>query len=49
MDENKGFEIKCLNCGSTKVHIEQDGDYDWEENWIPYGWFICCEECGQYE
>lgn len=26
-----GFLIKCLNCGSHNVSIQEEIDYDWDE------------------
>lgn len=47
---DKGFEIKCLNCGSTECFIQDTGDYDYEETYIPSGMHeIVCRNCGQVE
>ena len=45
--EDKGFEIKCLNCGSTDVSEEHDFDYDYDENMIDLGTYLICNNCGQ--
>jgi uncharacterized OB-fold protein len=47
MEEYKGFEIKCLNCGSTDVKEVHDYDYDWDENMIDLGTYLVCNNCGQ--
>jgi hypothetical protein len=46
-EEDKGFEIKCLNCGSTDVKEVNDYDYDWDENLIDLGTYLICNNCGQ--
>ena len=47
-EEDKGFEIKCLNCGSTDCNISEMGDYNYEEEWEGSGIFeITCRNCGQ--
>ena len=28
-NQNKGFELKCLNCGSTNVNIDFEDDVFW--------------------
>lgn len=43
----KGFEIKCLECGSTDVEELQDYDYDYDENMIDLGSYYSCNSCGQ--
>jgi len=47
METDKGFEIKCLNCGSTKCEMEEEGEYDYEEEWHSWGSKIVCNNCGQ--
>ena len=47
IEEDKGFEIKCLNCGSTDVSEEHDFDYDYDENMIDLGTYLICHNCGQ--
>ena len=49
MEEDKGFEIKCLNCGSTDVEELQDYDYDYDDNVIDLGSYLRCKSCGQTE
>jgi hypothetical protein len=46
-EEDKGFEIKCLNCGSNEVTIETDMDYDYEEISYISGYYHYCKNCGQ--
>lgn len=43
MEKNKGFEIKCLDCGSTRCVVTQDIDYDSRLD-SPY---IVCLDCYQ--
>jgi hypothetical protein len=47
MDEDKGFELKCLNCESTNVTIEREYDYNYEEELELGGFYLCCCDCGQ--
>jgi len=47
VEEDKGFEIKCLNCKSINVVVESIYDYDWEDNLICDGFEIICKDCGQ--
>ncbi|WP_205427417.1 hypothetical protein [Clostridium botulinum] len=47
MEEDKGFEIKCLNCGNTNIDIKADLDYDYEENSYINGYYLECNNCGQ--
>jgi len=47
-EKDKGFEIKCKNCGSTDCTIDILGDYDHEEEWYSWDtWRITCNSCGQ--
>jgi len=45
--EDKGFEIKCLNCNSINVTYEADIDYDYEENSYINRYYLYCHNCGQ--
>lgn len=48
--EDKGFEIRCKNCGNTYCSIDLLGDYNYEEEWELFGtWKITCNNCGQEE
>lgn len=45
----KGFEIKCLECGSTDVSIKYDSDYgyDGEDEYFVQGdAYLQCNNCG---
>jgi hypothetical protein len=48
--EDKGFQISCLNCGSKDCSIDPDGDYNYDDEWH---WSnthtITCKNCGQQE
>ena len=44
---NRGFEIKCLDCGGTNVEMIEDFDYDYEDNIIDSGIYYICKDCGQ--
>lgn len=47
---NKGFEIKCLDCGSKNCEVLEDGEYvddTYGEKWESYGFYIKCHDCGQ--
>lgn len=46
--EDKGFEIKCLNCNSTDCSIEKDSDYGSDDEWVIWSYKIVCNNCGQY-
>ena len=46
-DEDKGFKIICLNCGSDNVTYETDIDYDYEENSYESGHYFYCHNCCQ--
>lgn len=41
-----GFLIKCLNCGSHNVSIQEEVDYDWDENPYVNGYYLFCNDCG---
>lgn len=45
--DDKGFEIKCLNCGSEKCVTTFDVDYDINNEPIYSPFYIICENCGQ--
>jgi len=49
--EDKGFEIRCLNCGSINVTIEEDWledeNYDGEFTLGFMGTYFYCHDCGQ--
>lgn len=47
--EDKGFEIKCLNCGSINVNCETVLDYEYDESSYISGYEIYCKDCGQRE
>lgn len=47
MEENKGFEIKCLDCDSTNCVVTQDIEYDYEENSSLGRAYIVCLDCYQ--
>jgi len=46
-EQDKGFEIKCLNCGSTNCVISQELEYDYNENSSIGRPFIVCQDCYQ--
>jgi hypothetical protein len=47
-EEDRGFQIRCLNCGSTDCEIKENGDYNDEEEWENFGgYYIVCHNCGQ--
>ena len=48
-DQDKGFEIKCLDCGSTNCTIYEDYDYDYNDDLVPIGYRIRCLDCNQVE
>lgn len=49
MEDDKGFEIKCLNCGSINIDVHADVDYDYDGNPYIGGYYIECNNCGQVE
>lgn len=47
---DKGFQIKCLNCGSTDCHIELKEAYGFDIDETIYNdYYVLCEICGQKE
>ena len=45
--EYRGFEIKCLDCGSTNVECGEDYDEDCDGEWFSLGNYMQCNDCGQ--
>jgi hypothetical protein len=46
--EDKGFQISCLNCGSKDCSVDIDGDYNYDDEWEYYSTStITCKNCGQ--
>ncbi len=43
---DKGFNITCLECGSSDVSIQEDIDYDWDEEPYENGYYLKCNNCG---
>lgn len=46
-EEDKGFETKCLNCGSTNCVVQEKYDYNYEEELVYDGHGFMCFDCGQ--
>lgn len=45
--EDKGFEVKCLNCGSTEVELLEDYDEYSDGELYSLGTYFYCKDCGQ--
>lgn len=46
-EEDKGFEVKCLNCGSTNCVIKEQYDYNSDDELVYCGHGFMCFDCGQ--
>ena len=46
-NQDNGFEIKCLNCGSTNCVISQEEDYDMDDMLVLGLPYIVCNDCFQ--
>lgn len=42
----RGFEIKCLECGSENVSIQEEIDYDYDETPYTFDVYLMCNDCG---